>query len=673
MKLNNLSRRLAAWLTAAAMGLSLLGSLPVRALAADAAPDAAATAETAGASGDTAGDTADASTGTAGASAETAAMDAALAAGLPVGGLLPLQAETLPAPADETLPAADDSPAGLLAQFWQASSAAGYLYNGLSDAEKAAYLACDTAFANVVDLPQAAIDASLGLTSAQLGVAVTAYLNDHPEVFWVGGGYTKYGANVVTSVGLSGNWVLTRSAAELAAMQKAYDAAADALLAGVDTAGTPAVVALRVHDALAAHVTYDTTAASTGAYLPHTAYGALVDGRAVCDGYAKAYEYLLNRCGITASVVTSTALLHAWSIVSLGADWYETDVTWDDDGDAGSHSYYDLTTAQMTAAHKNTGRTMAGTNLLLPTATGTLYTYAWLLANGGAAPTAAPTATPTPTPTAAPTATPAPTPTPTPDPGTGVAGFVTRLYQVCLDRQPEAAGKADWISRLQDGKSTGAQAAYGFVFSQEFKAKNYCNEDFVKRLYLAMMGRQPDAAGLADWVSRLETGAKREEVFNGFALSSEFTALCAGYGIARGGGIAVPAYGTVPTGPCSADGKTDGVTAFVTRLYTVCLGRAPDAAGLADWTNRLWAHTASGSQTAYGFIFSSEFRGKNYSDTAYVQQLYRAFMGREYDAPGLAYWVDRLKNGAGREDVFNGFAGSREFTSICQSYGITRD
>lgn len=255
----------------------------------------------------------------------------------------------------------------------------------------------------------------------------------------------------------------------------------------------------------------------------------------------------------------------------------------------------------------------------------------------------------------------------------GVSGFVTRLYDVCLGRTPDAAGKANWVNALKAGAQTGATAAQGFIFSNEFKGKNYCNEDYVKHLYSAFLGRDADPAGLKSWVGNLESGMTREEVFNGFSQSDEFKNICAGYGITLGSPIAVPQYGTVPTGPCSVDGKEDGVTSFVKRMYKVCLNREAEAKGLQGWTKQLWEHTASGRKVAQGFIFSNEFKAKNYSNADYVEYLYKAFMGRGSDAAGKADWLGRMQQGWTREQVFDGFVGSDEFTKICNSYGIVRD
>lgn len=252
--------------------------------------------------------------------------------------------------------------------------------------------------------------------------------------------------------------------------------------------------------------------------------------------------------------------------------------------------------------------------------------------------------------------------------------FVTRLYSVCLGRTPDEAGLNDWVNRLKNGQVTGVTAAYGFIFSEEFQNKNYCNTDYVKQLYRAFMGREYDNGGLNDWVGRLQSGTTREEVFNGFAQSEEFSNLCAQYGIALGDGIAVPQYGTVPKGACSVCGETDGVTAFVTRLYNICLNRNPDEPGLNDWTNQLWQHTKSGKDVSFGFIFSAEFTNKGLSDEDYVEYLYRAFFDRASDGDGKNDWLSRMHGqGYSREDVFNGFVGSAEFDNLCKRYGITRD
>ena len=82
--------------------------------------------------------------------------------------------------------------------------------------------------------------------------------------------------------------------------------------------------ALALHDYLVLHCAYDTN------YLNYDAYSALVWGSSVCQGYAQAYEILLNAVGIESKMVSSEAMNHAWNLVRIDGQWYHVDVTWDD-------------------------------------------------------------------------------------------------------------------------------------------------------------------------------------------------------------------------------------------------------------------------------------------------------------------------------------------------------
>ncbi|MGN1134094.1 MAG: transglutaminase domain-containing protein, partial [Oscillospiraceae bacterium] len=69
----------------------------------------------------------------------------------------------------------------------------------------------------------------------------------------------------------------------------------------------------------------------------YSAYGCLVDGKAVCEGYSKAFSILCQRAGITNVLVSGQAVNsqgetegHMWNKVYYGNEWYNVDVTWDD-------------------------------------------------------------------------------------------------------------------------------------------------------------------------------------------------------------------------------------------------------------------------------------------------------------------------------------------------------
>ena len=90
--------------------------------------------------------------------------------------------------------------------------------------------------------------------------------------------------------------------------------------------------ALLLHDRLAIACEYDEKSRITGNIpdISYTSYGALVEGVAVCQGYAEAYMYLLEAVGIDSYVCSSIALNHAWNIVEIDGELYHVDVTWDD-------------------------------------------------------------------------------------------------------------------------------------------------------------------------------------------------------------------------------------------------------------------------------------------------------------------------------------------------------
>ena len=114
------------------------------------------------------------------------------------------------------------------------------------------------------------------------------------------------------------------------------------------------------------------------------------------------------------------------------------------------------------------------------------------------------------------------------------------------------------------------------------------------------------------------------------------------------------------------------VDSFVKRLYKKCLNRDADASGLAYWENALLNPNQSGASVAYGFVFSPEYTSKKVSDAEYVEMLYNVFMDRASDSSGKKYWMGLMEQGLSREYVYNGFATSKEFTNICNNYGITR-
>lgn len=240
-----------------------------------------------------------------------------------------------------------------------------------------------------------------------------------------------------------------------------------------------------------------------------------------------------------------------------------------------------------------------------------------------------------------------------------VRAFVTRLYDKCLNRQPDGPGLQDWSNRLIQGSMSGTRVAYGFVFSDEYKSQNTSNDAYIETLYRVFLDRGSDPVGKANWLDALNQGVSREYVFHGFAESQEFTQICASYGIIRG----------TQTLTQPRD-QNLGVTSFVTRLYKQALGRGADEDGLNNWCNQILSGQMTPETVAENFIYSQEFENKHLSNEEYVKVLYRTFLGREADSAGQANWISQLNAGTSRSDVLHGFSRSVEFRNIMSQYGL---
>ena len=242
----------------------------------------------------------------------------------------------------------------------------------------------------------------------------------------------------------------------------------------------------------------------------------------------------------------------------------------------------------------------------------------------------------------------------------GVGAFVTRCYQVALDRQPDTSGYNHWVDYLKNGKSCGAHVAYAFLFGPEYQKKNKSNDEYVKDLYRLFFDREGDLAGAKHWKEKLAGGASRVDVFAGFANSIEFFTLCSKYSVTSGYFV---------TG--IDNNKQAGINCFVARLYRVCLGRQVDYAGHQHWVRKFIYDEVQGDTGAMGFVFSPEYQAKQLTDEQFIENMYLAFFNRPADTSGKEHWMQVIKHPRyGKLGVFYGFTMSYEFGRLCESYGI---
>lgn len=211
-----------------------------------------------------------------------------------------------------------------------------YAYSLLNDDEKAAY---DTVLDSINNFASEVNELGAALTDAQIQKIVDYIQRDHPEIFWFQHGATYYyntTDHIVNRIELK--YCMTQDEAKK--RQEKIDAATKSFLTSVTDSMSDYEATLHIYENIIKLVDYDTIGlerqkkTTVTPEVPddlRSIYGVFVNKKAVCAGYAKAMQYLLNMCGIECTYVTSDT--HAWNLIKLEGDYYHMDVTWGDGSD----------------------------------------------------------------------------------------------------------------------------------------------------------------------------------------------------------------------------------------------------------------------------------------------------------------------------------------------------
>lgn len=176
-------------------------------------------------------------------------------------------------------------------------------------------------------------------------LAINALLLDHPEIFYLD--VTKMYMFTESTTTLRGTTYKISIGPDsgVSYLINGFSNKADILLAEdeIKTAlhtitsklsGSTYTKIKQVHDYLIDTIEYDS---ETDSDISHSIYGALINKYAVCDGYAKAFKFILDNIGISCVEICGIAQnssgvteSHAWNDVLLDGKWYAIDVTWDD-------------------------------------------------------------------------------------------------------------------------------------------------------------------------------------------------------------------------------------------------------------------------------------------------------------------------------------------------------
>ena len=184
------------------------------------------------------------------------------------------------------------------------------------------------------------------LVAGEIQMIYDAYRRDHTEHFWIGNSYSYTSKELLPTYIMEGD--------ELAAARATFDQRVNEILSAIPVGTSEFDIELYLHDLLAGGITYTESANA------HNSYGAIVEGQAVCEGYAEALQYLLQRSGICSFIITGSSINpttaqaegHAWCAVKIDGNFYHVDLTWNDQGANLYHAYFNLTDEQIQLDHQ---------------------------------------------------------------------------------------------------------------------------------------------------------------------------------------------------------------------------------------------------------------------------------------------------------------------------------
>ncbi len=239
-----------------------------------------------------------------------------------------------------------------------------YARDKLSDTEQLWYddmKQCLGSYGEKVKLNEAGIES--GYDETKVDQIFQAVLNDHPELFYVEGySYTKYGrGNKISAIEFSGTYSMDKETA-VTRYQDIETAVAE-ILSGLEENADQYTRVKYVYDTIIRNTEY-----KLGAPDNQNIYSVFVNHLSVCQGYAKATQYLLNRLGVECALVLGTVDTgegHAWNLVKIDGSYYYVDTTWgdasyrmEDNGSAGSvsmpeisYDYLNVTSTEIFKTH----------------------------------------------------------------------------------------------------------------------------------------------------------------------------------------------------------------------------------------------------------------------------------------------------------------------------------
>lgn len=253
----------------------------------------------------------------------------------------------------------------------------GYYYKQLDKEEKKIYIKLDEAIEKREEKVFLGVN-QIDDLSKKISKVLTAYFYDNPTCYYVSNRYMISTSDIkICKYAIIELDYIISNEDELNIKNNEFKQAIQKILKdNITEEMSDFEKEVALHDALVKHVDYyQYEDLNKMPAIKHTAYAALVEKQAVCDGYSKAFMILLKEAGIESIIVNGEAenVSHAWNMVKIEDEYYHVDVTSDKVRENSKkyavHTYFNLSDEEILHTHT------LDNELKKPKCTATKYNY----------------------------------------------------------------------------------------------------------------------------------------------------------------------------------------------------------------------------------------------------------------------------------------------------------
>ncbi len=228
-----------------------------------------------------------------------------------------------------------------------------FYYDNLTDIEKHAY---NEIITNIYDMPEKIRIPDLDKDG--IDNVFSAILADNPDLFFVGRKCWLISKGIYTYCSV--DYYIDSDS--YPGQKEKLDEVCEKIISSLSDPDDEFQTELEIHDYIVNNCSYRL---EKNEFVYSSAYGALVNGEAGCEGYSKAAKLLFDMAGIESAVVSGTSTdeknqtsSHMWNAVKINGDFYHLDLTWDDPvSDDGknilTYTYFNLSDEMIADTHSD--------------------------------------------------------------------------------------------------------------------------------------------------------------------------------------------------------------------------------------------------------------------------------------------------------------------------------